>query len=90
MTAETDHLHFDLASLSARDRYKLLIGTVIPRPIAFVTTVDEHGRPNAAPYSFFNCLSADPAPRSTSTSERWMRSAASAAMATPGPATSSI
>jgi flavin reductase (DIM6/NTAB) family NADH-FMN oxidoreductase RutF len=54
------HVHFDLAALSARDRYKLLIGTVIPRPIAFVTTVDEHGRPNAAPYSFFNCLSADP------------------------------
>ncbi len=55
------HLHFDLAELSPRDRYKLLIGTVIPRPIAFVTTVDEQGRPNAAPYSFFNCLSSDPA-----------------------------
>jgi flavin reductase (DIM6/NTAB) family NADH-FMN oxidoreductase RutF len=60
MTTESGHLHFDLASLTARDRYKLLIGTVIPRPIAFVTTVDEQGRPNAAPYSFFNCLSADP------------------------------
>ena len=34
--------------------------TVIPRPIAFVTTIDEHGVVNAAPYSFFNCLSADP------------------------------
>jgi flavin reductase (DIM6/NTAB) family NADH-FMN oxidoreductase RutF len=55
------HHHFDLSRLSTRDRYKLLIGTVIPRPIAFVTTVDENGRPNAAPYSFFNCLSADPA-----------------------------
>ena len=60
MTAAGHH-HFDLTRLSARDRYKLLIGTVIPRPIAFVTTVDENGRPNAAPYSFFNCLSADPA-----------------------------
>jgi flavin reductase (DIM6/NTAB) family NADH-FMN oxidoreductase RutF len=60
MSAEQSHLHFDLAALSARDRYKLLIGTVIPRPIAFVTTIDEQGRPNAAPYSFFNCLSADP------------------------------
>ena len=56
-----DHHHFDLTRLSARERYKLLIGTVIPRPIAFVTTIDENGRPNAAPYSFFNCLSADPA-----------------------------
>jgi flavin reductase (DIM6/NTAB) family NADH-FMN oxidoreductase RutF len=55
------HVHFDFAALSARDRYKLLIGTVIPRPIAFVTTVDEAGRRNAAPFSFFNCLSADPA-----------------------------
>jgi flavin reductase (DIM6/NTAB) family NADH-FMN oxidoreductase RutF len=55
------HRHFDLATLSARDCYKLLIGTVIPRPIAFVTTVDANGRANAAPFSFFNCLSADPA-----------------------------
>ncbi len=55
------HRHFDLATLSARDCYKLLIGTVIPRPIAFVTTVDAKGRANAAPFSFFNCLSADPA-----------------------------
>ena len=51
---------FDFTTLSARDRYKLMIGTIIPRPIALVTTVDEHGRYNAAPFSFFNCLSADP------------------------------
>ena len=55
------HVHFAFADLSPRDRYKLLIGTVIPRPIAFVTTVDEAGRANAAPFSFFNVLSADPA-----------------------------
>lgn len=55
------HVHFDFAGLSARDRYKLMIGTIIPRPIAFVTTVNEHGQPNAAPFSFFNCLSSDPA-----------------------------
>jgi len=58
---QQQHVHFDFADLSPRDRYKLLIGTVIPRPIAFVTTVNEHGQANAAPYSFFNCLSADPA-----------------------------
>ncbi|WP_064684255.1 flavin reductase family protein [Rhizobium bangladeshense] len=51
---------FDFNELSARERYKLMIGTIIPRPIALVTTVDEHGRINAAPFSFFNCLSADP------------------------------
>ncbi|API50875.1 flavin reductase [Rhizobium leguminosarum] len=51
---------FDFTQLSERERYKLMIGTIIPRPIALVTTVDEHGRINAAPFSFFNCLSADP------------------------------
>lgn len=61
MKRDSSHHRFDFAQLSPRDRYKLLIGTVIPRPIAFVTTVDESGRANAAPYSFFNCLSADPA-----------------------------
>ncbi len=52
---------FDFADLSARERYKLLIGAVVPRPIALVTTVDKAGIVNAAPFSFFNCLSADPA-----------------------------
>ncbi|KAA0697107.1 flavin reductase family protein [Neorhizobium sp. P12A] len=51
---------FDFEALSERERYKLMIGTIIPRPIALVTTVDENGRINAAPFSFFNCLSADP------------------------------
>lgn len=53
-------ISFDFETLSERERYKLMIGTVVPRPIALVTTVDEHGRVNAAPFSFFNCLSADP------------------------------
>ena len=56
----TSHRLFDFGQLSPRERYKLLIGTVVPRPIAWVTTVDPQGRVNAAPYSFFNCLSADP------------------------------
>jgi len=57
----TSHAHFDFGQLTPRQRYKLIIGTVVPRPIALVTSVDENGRFNAAPYSFFNCLSADPA-----------------------------
>lgn len=52
---------FDLDALSAKDRYKLLIGSVVPRPIAWITTVDLHGQVNAAPFSFFNVLSSDPA-----------------------------
>lgn len=58
---DTRSQRFEFAQLAPRDRYKLLIGAVVPRPIAWVTTVDENGVPNAAPYSFFNCLSADPA-----------------------------
>jgi flavin reductase (DIM6/NTAB) family NADH-FMN oxidoreductase RutF len=58
--APPDTVTFDFRTLSARDRYKLMIGTVVPRPIALVTTVDPKGRINAAPFSFFNCLSADP------------------------------
>jgi len=54
------HQRFDFSELGPRERYKLLIGTVVPRPIAWVTTVNPGGRVNAAPYSFFNCLSADP------------------------------
>lgn len=57
---EAEHREFDFTALSERERYKLMIGTIIPRPIALVTTVDENGGFNAAPFSFFNCLSADP------------------------------
>lgn len=51
---------FDFSKLSAREKYKILIGSVVPRPIALVTTADADGRVNAAPFSFFNALSADP------------------------------
>ena len=51
---------FSLRDLSRQDRYKLLCGVVIPRPIALVTTLDENGAVNAAPFSFFNVFSEDP------------------------------
>jgi flavin reductase (DIM6/NTAB) family NADH-FMN oxidoreductase RutF len=53
-------MHFDFTALPARDRYKLLVSVVVPRPIALVTTVDAQGRANAAPFSFFNVVSDDP------------------------------
>ncbi|WP_342363319.1 flavin reductase family protein [Terrarubrum flagellatum] len=56
-----DIVTFDFAALTPRERYKLLIGAVVPRPIALVTTIDAQDAVNAAPFSFFNCLSADPA-----------------------------
>ena len=46
--------------LEPHDRYKLLCGVVVPRPIALVTTLDENGKVNAAPFSFFNVFSEDP------------------------------
>ncbi len=51
---------FELDRLKATDRYKLIAGLVVPRPIAFVTTLGANGVHNAAPYSFFNAFSEDP------------------------------
>jgi flavin reductase (DIM6/NTAB) family NADH-FMN oxidoreductase RutF len=50
----------DLSRIAARDRYKLLISTVVPRPIALVTSVNAEGRINAAPFSFFTAVGSDP------------------------------
>ena len=53
-------MRFDLAELSATERYKLLGGLVVPRPIALVTTESADGRVNAAPFSFFNVFAEEP------------------------------
>ncbi len=53
-------MHFDLAAIAETDAYKLLVSTVVPRPIALATTVDPAGRVNAAPFSFFNAVSSRP------------------------------
>jgi flavin reductase (DIM6/NTAB) family NADH-FMN oxidoreductase RutF len=50
-----------LADLEPRERYKLLCASVTPRPIALVTCVSAAGVVNAAPFSFFNVFSEDPA-----------------------------
>lgn len=47
-------------NLEWKDSYKLLVGSILPRPIAFVTTIDESGIVNAAPFSFFTAICADP------------------------------
>jgi flavin reductase (DIM6/NTAB) family NADH-FMN oxidoreductase RutF len=51
----------DLTTLPPALRYKLLAALVVPRPIALVTTVGPDGTVNAAPFSFFNVFSEDPA-----------------------------
>lgn len=53
-------MDFDLSSLEPSNRYKLLNSVVIPRPIAWVTSIDETGKVNAAPYSYFNLMGIDP------------------------------
>lgn len=47
-------------ALSQKENYKLLIGSIIPRPIALVTTQSDSGLLNIAPFSFFNVVSSDP------------------------------
>ncbi len=46
--------------ISPTDRYKLLIGCIVPRPIAFVSTISVDGKPNLAPFSFFNGVGSEP------------------------------
>ncbi len=46
--------------MSIGDGYKLIASLVMPRPIAWITSMDAAGVVNAAPYSFFNLVSADP------------------------------
>jgi len=54
-------MEFDLVEKHAHRAYPLLAGLVTPRPIALVTTVNAEGGVNAAPFSFFNVLGAEPA-----------------------------
>ena len=51
---------FDPAQLGPQQNYKLLAASVVPRPIAFISSVDAEGVRNLAPYSFFTVASANP------------------------------
>ena len=53
-------MHFDASSLEPAAIYKLLTGIVVPRPIAWVTSRNQNGLLNLAPFSFFNCVGTDP------------------------------
>jgi len=53
-------LTVDPKEISTGQRHQYLLGAVGPRPIAFASTVDEEGRPNLSPFSFFNVFSANP------------------------------
>lgn len=53
-------MNFDISKIAAQQTYNLLIGLVAPRPIAWITTLDLHGRVNAAPFSAYNYVGTDP------------------------------
>lgn len=59
--AYTAAMEMNPATISQADRYKLLIGCIVPRPIAFVSTVSPDGKHlNLAPFSFFNGVGSNP------------------------------
>ena len=53
-------MQIEPATLEPRDKYRLMISSVIPRPIAWTSTIDAEGRPNLAPFSFFGGVATNP------------------------------
>jgi flavin reductase (DIM6/NTAB) family NADH-FMN oxidoreductase RutF len=53
-------ISIDPRALDPAQVYRVLIGSVVPRPIAFVSTLHDNGAVNVAPYSFFNAVSSNP------------------------------
>lgn len=60
MSELTNTVGFDLREMPPGDAYRLVTSVVVPRPIAWVTTVGDGGVTNAAPFSFFNLLGSTP------------------------------
>lgn len=50
----------DPRDTTPKDCYKLMVGTVVPRPIAFVSTLSSGGHANLAPFSYFTAITSDP------------------------------
>jgi flavin reductase (DIM6/NTAB) family NADH-FMN oxidoreductase RutF len=53
-------VHFSPQEISERDNYKFLIGSIIPRPIALITSVSKDEVLNIAPFSYFNIVTSNP------------------------------
>ena len=60
MSGDRSFVSYEPSSLDARKLHGCLLGGIAPRPIAFVSTMDAQGRPNLAPFSYFNVFSANP------------------------------
>lgn len=53
-------MHIDPSQQKERDNYKLMIGSIIPRPIAFISSKSDDDIVNAAPFSYFNIVTSNP------------------------------
>lgn len=53
-------MEIDPTQLSTQQMYKVMTGTIVPRPIGWISTVDTEGAPNLAPFSYFNAICAKP------------------------------
>ena len=53
-------MEIDLSTLESRHAHDLLTSAIIPRPIAWVSTINTQGQPNIAPFSFFTGVSWSP------------------------------
>jgi len=53
-------LELDPSTLSHQSIYKILTGSILPRPIGWISSIDLEGRPNLAPFSFFNVVCSNP------------------------------
>ena len=53
-------MQIDPATRSEREMYKIMIGAVVPRPIAWVASISPNGKPNLAPFSYFNIACTEP------------------------------
>lgn len=56
----SEQLQFDPATMDPRVVYRLLVGSVVPRPIGWASTVSAEGVPNLAPFSFFTVVCVAP------------------------------
>jgi flavin reductase (DIM6/NTAB) family NADH-FMN oxidoreductase RutF len=56
----SEMISIDPKEIEPAAAYKILIGSIVPRPIAFISTLNENGSVNVAPYSFFNGVSSKP------------------------------
>lgn len=55
-----DFIHIDAQGIDTETAYRLIVGCVVPRPVAWITTIDGEGRVNAAPFSSYNYVATSP------------------------------